>query len=333
MINNPYIHRGPVTGEMFFGRENELNRILQLLGAFQPQNIAIHGPERIGKSSLLHQLCKVIGPQDLPGRVFVYVDMQGLPDPETFFWQASDRQANDYEEFLEWLEDQAQPIIFCLDEFGKTITKGEFDADFFDALRSVAGLSQVALITSTLLALPELAVPGDPRVSRFFNIFSPMPIGPLTDAEAHQLASVPARRIGVEFSPDEIDYAVQITSRHPFYLQLFCYRLLDAKHCGGDIPLDLAQVEREYKTDLMQMNFRTSRPETPVSDFIRHPLLARLEKVFQAIIGGLALIVAIMFLLAFITNSPQFMVIATILSIMALIALGVGVLASIRRRR
>ena len=243
MISNPYIHRGPVIGEAFFGRKEELRRILQLLGAAQPHNIAISGPERIGKSSLLRQLCEIVGSRELPKFAFKYVDVQGMTDPVSFFRQASGRQAEDGDEFREWLEDQTQTIIFCLDEFGKTVVSENFDRDFFDILRHIAGSDRAALITSTLSALPNLTIPDDPILSRFFNLFTPLPLGPLTDAEARQLASEPAIGVGLPFTPEEIDDAVRVTSCHPFHLQLFCYHLFEAKRKGDGIPPDLAQVQ------------------------------------------------------------------------------------------
>src|SRR3990172_9300100 len=114
MADNPYTHRGPVVGEDFFGREKEFARLLQLLGTRPPQCVAVYGPERIGKSSLLRELCEARGPARLPGLTFVYVDVQGAYDRAAFFRAATGKAAEDYRAFDDWLDEQQKPVVLCL---------------------------------------------------------------------------------------------------------------------------------------------------------------------------------------------------------------------------
>ena len=78
-MKNPYTFGVPVRGENFFGRKEELQVILDTLENVprgQKQDLAILGPRRIGKSSLLYRLVDLLTPH----REFVpvYVDLQNF---------------------------------------------------------------------------------------------------------------------------------------------------------------------------------------------------------------------------------------------------------------
>ncbi len=248
MPDNPYTHRGPVTGEDFYGREKEFARLLQLLGTRPPQSVAVYGPERIGKSSLLRELCEARGPARLPHLTFVYVDAQGAYDRAAFFRAATGKAAEDYRSFDDWLDEQPQPVVLCLDEFGKALANEDFEDDFFDFLRSKANSGRLALVTSTLTPLSELKVPSGAEVSRFFNIFTPLPLGPLAEPEARQLAAEPAARAGQPFAANEVERALALSERRPFHLQVFCEVLFEAKRAGDGRALPAA--EAEYRRQL-----------------------------------------------------------------------------------
>ncbi|HMR65513.1 MAG TPA: hypothetical protein PKE64_16015, partial [Anaerolineae bacterium] len=88
---NPFIVGPPITRPAaFFGRTHELRRIFNLWRRFPLQNVAIIGPKRGGKTSLLHYLRRITGagPAELrpqqrtdwlaqPGRYrWIFVDFQ-----------------------------------------------------------------------------------------------------------------------------------------------------------------------------------------------------------------------------------------------------------------
>jgi hypothetical protein len=55
-INNPYEVGRPVFGEKFFGRRNELEKILASLAKGSTQPTLLHGPRRLGKTSLMREI-------------------------------------------------------------------------------------------------------------------------------------------------------------------------------------------------------------------------------------------------------------------------------------
>ncbi len=81
---NPYIAGAPVHHEkMFFGREALLRRVINSL---HNNSLLLHGPRRIGKTSLLHQLKKRLENENDPHYFFVpvYIDLQGTPEDRFF---------------------------------------------------------------------------------------------------------------------------------------------------------------------------------------------------------------------------------------------------------
>ncbi|MGB0384124.1 MAG: AAA family ATPase [Ardenticatenaceae bacterium] len=78
-MKNPYTFGVPVRGDNFFGRKAELQEILDTLENVprgQKQDMAILGPRRIGKSSLLYRLVDLLTPHH--EFVPVYVDLQNI---------------------------------------------------------------------------------------------------------------------------------------------------------------------------------------------------------------------------------------------------------------
>jgi Cdc6-like AAA superfamily ATPase len=70
---SPYETRAPVTGSRFFGREQEISRIL----ANPDTNQAILGIRRIGKTSLLREIERILKERDENARV-VYLECSDL---------------------------------------------------------------------------------------------------------------------------------------------------------------------------------------------------------------------------------------------------------------
>ena len=87
---NPYIAGAPVLDtEMFFGREQLIERILQTI---HNNSLLLYGERRIGKTSLQHHLRRRLQQLDDPMYEFfpVYVDLQGTPESQFFATLAED---------------------------------------------------------------------------------------------------------------------------------------------------------------------------------------------------------------------------------------------------
>jgi tetratricopeptide (TPR) repeat protein len=87
---NPYIAGAPVLDtEMFFGREQLIERILQTI---HNNSLLLYGERRIGKTSIQHQLKRRLQQLDDPNYTFypVYIDLQGTPETQFFATVAED---------------------------------------------------------------------------------------------------------------------------------------------------------------------------------------------------------------------------------------------------
>jgi len=260
-VRNPFYHSGPVTGDQFYNREEEMARLVGLLSTTPPTSIALHGPERIGKSSLLRQLCEEES-LSLPDRHLVYLDMQRVFTVEDFvgrFLQAMEGEGEEYAAFEEAVKEAKKPVELCLDEFGKALANPEFNADFYDFLRSLTQTGRLALVISTLHSLQELEVPSEADVSRFFNVFRPFPLGPFLPEEAQRLVKVG------QFTADEVRWVLQNVAQpnHPYHLQLLASLLFEAKQTGRPRE-DALRAYRESLAEIEGAREKVEADGTPL---------------------------------------------------------------------
>ena len=85
---NPYICGPPIHNEdMFFGREDLLHEILQIV---HNNNIIIYGERRIGKTTLLYQLAQRLKKLEDPVYAFfpAFINLQGIPQDRLFLLMA-----------------------------------------------------------------------------------------------------------------------------------------------------------------------------------------------------------------------------------------------------
>jgi len=168
MNRNPFTNRRPVYGEDFCNRTDDLAYVLNLILKENPQSISIVSRERMGSSSLLHHICKIIGPAKKADAVFLYVDMQSIQSQKSYFSNVLKElgdSGDDYEAMGDALyRRKKQHIIIFLDHFDKVLSKPkEFDVDFFDYMRSlISGDYHLAFVLVTSEPLAQLNLPHTP---------------------------------------------------------------------------------------------------------------------------------------------------------------------------
>lgn len=239
---NPFYHSGPVTGKNFADRRDELDTLLRWLGTTPPTCVALYGPERIGKTSLLRQLCEEEGPQRYKQYNYhwVYLDLQGIFSPEEFWKTLARKLEAPDSNIREVLEQAPAPVVLCLDEFGEVLSRPEFTADFYDYLRSLTQTGKLALVISTLRPLRELSIPSGADVSRFFNIFRTLELGLFPPDEARMLLE--SRGL----SREDADWVLKNVREpnHPYHLQLLGTCLWEAKRAGCPQKTALENYEK-----------------------------------------------------------------------------------------
>lgn len=245
-LRNPYIAGPPVVNpKMFFGRQQILNRIVDLL---HNNHFMINGPRRIGKTSLLYQLKNQLINLNDPDYHFipVFINLQGIPECD-FFYTTMEDIINSTSEFLSTKE-------VSLD-FYQTVSSEYNDRTFGRDLGKIIGIlqQQSAKTIKLVLLIDEMDVMNTYNQqiqsqfrsifqkdfarnlgavvvgvnlfqqwqrydSPFYNMFDPLTLEPLLPEEARQLILTPVEEV-YNYDEQAITRILEVTERHPFRLQ------------------------------------------------------------------------------------------------------------------
>ena len=247
---NPYGQLAAIrNAEMFFGREDSLSLLYNAL--LDGQCIAITGPRRVGKSSLL-TCCRLFEMRqrlgyNLDGHLLILVDLeehlQRTPDdffvficelllqqsrPKVSLEMPSGIGSDRFSLLLSQCKSQGIHPVLLLDEFDAIVRNPQFNPDFFSFLRAQANAGRVSYVTASFSTLDQIChseIVGSP----FFNIFSHHRLGPLTQNTAKALITIPSTAAGCPFTENEIQFVLKLAGRHPFYIQRACYFLFEEK--------------------------------------------------------------------------------------------------------
>jgi hypothetical protein len=248
LVQNPFFHRGPIhQRDYFFNRQREVSQVLGLLRNLQ--NVALVGPRRIGKTSLLFHVADPaihadhgLSPAEY---VFVYLDGEELteldagqihramveelvaaletgshevPDfvlPEAPLTYRAFRQA------VRQFTQRGLKLILCFDEFECLGANRHLGPSFFSSLRGLAGQFDVAYVTASKTLLQALTYAHAGTLSSpFFNTFAHLHLGLFSDDDAQGLVEMLAAKAGVPFPSELRDFVVKLAGPHPLLLQI-----------------------------------------------------------------------------------------------------------------
>ena len=279
--DNPFFNRQRITDPAYFwGRAQEIEALYGAILTRQCRSIV--GERKLGKSSLLtHLACSASLRKhgfDPKHYAFIYVDLEGMAQItyEEFWPELLDQLSAELPDSQSELKTLAealvqQPrirfmqvrrlmrrieranvtVVIMLDEFESLAVNGDFDHGFYGELRSLAGELGVVYITASKRSLYDLTyLHADTLSSPFFNIFSEETLGLLTRSEAvtllHELSSLPH---DIPFSPDQINFLIDLAGRHPFFLQIAGYYLYAARQDGSASSSVPEHVKRRFETE------------------------------------------------------------------------------------
>ena len=239
---NPFYHRGPIHDARFFrDRSEEIAQARQLLSL--GQSIAIVGPRRIGKSSLLLHLARLAGRDDRD--CYVYFDCEAWAGaaPEALHallvealagaqgrslaFSADSSHVLPYREFRRAVRAAITPgqrLIFLLDEFESLSANPHLDAGFFSGLRALATAGEVAFVTASARSLGWLTFAEPSALSSpFFNIFTQIRLKPFSDDAAAALVRDLAAEAGAPMADSTVELVLELAGSHPFFVQMAAY--------------------------------------------------------------------------------------------------------------
>jgi hypothetical protein len=258
-IDNPYIFGVPltVTQEIFVGREDISRRIEQLLHTAGGPPLLIYGQRRMGKTSLLRNLRRLLPSTYLP----LFVDgeaLVGAEDGPDFLymmaWQMGlsaeecganlpalsreQMQTTPFTRFIEWLHQVEnalpslgfQTALFVLDEveaIDVLMNKPQLAApEIVRLLRHV--IQHQPSIKVLLVGSRTLAELGN-WASQLINV-QVVKIGFLAEEAARQLVERPLPAFPLRYEPAATERVLAYTHRHPYLLQLLCYEIVALKN-------------------------------------------------------------------------------------------------------
>jgi len=254
--SRPFNAHRPITDpRQFFGRERECRRIFSGWRYSPLQDMAIVGPKRSGRTSLLHYLRAIHAtpPTHLrPGQRHDW-----LPDAQRYRWVYVDffdarwqtptnlmrfiitglgcplPEQLSLDTFMETLgEHLPGPAIIMFDELSAGLELPGYGPAFWHSMRALATSTTQNRLAFAITALdePQRLADAYGKMSPFFNLFATVKLGPLTETEARDLiASSP-----VPFAEADVAWLLAHSQGWPVVLQALCAARLEAHEDAGD---------------------------------------------------------------------------------------------------
>ncbi|HQF70152.1 MAG TPA: ATP-binding protein [Promineifilum sp.] len=260
-IDNPYVIGVPLTAQqaVFVGRTDTSRRIESLLLDRRRPPLLLYGQRRMGKTSLLNNLGRLLPNAILP----LFVDLQGhvsyASDLPGFFYNIARAMARSAEElrgvplplqsrtafladplttFDEWLDDVeraaygagADTILLMLDEFealDSALTTGRLSEEA--VLGSLRHLIQHRPRFKVLLAGSH-PLHDFQRWAGYFINTQVVHLDYLREDEARQLVEQPVKGFTLMYAPAASRRVLELTRGHPFLLQLLCGEVVSLKN-------------------------------------------------------------------------------------------------------
>jgi tetratricopeptide (TPR) repeat protein len=265
---NPYIAGAPVLDtEMFFGREQLIERILQTI---HNNSLLLYGERRIGKTSLQHHLRRRLQQLDDPNYEFfpVYVDLQGTPESQFFATLAEDvfhelkplldgmrpgdgldadadygyrELVADLRRVIKVLEKKTSKsvkLVLLIDEVDEL---NAYDPRINQRLRSLFMKSFAENLVAVVSGV-EIRKQWDKEGSPWYNFFEEIEVTPIGREDVVQLITRP---IGGVFKIDQavVDRIIELTDRKPYHVQRLCIALVNRMYEQGKRQITIADVD------------------------------------------------------------------------------------------
>ncbi len=272
---NPYVFGPPVQApEFFFGREHELAIIKDTITHLAPglrQSMALVGPRRIGKTSLLFQLLRQLEPvpnatalmsteqigsrsslaltqeilsvlragvQGKHADIQINFDLLSSPplSGERIYqvFQRDMRRLNDA------LAARKRPAaVLMIDEV--------------EGLLDFGGMRVLGMFRHLAQSLPYVlfVVAGSDRLyylindttSPFFNVFKTIAVAPLPENVVRAMIQEPARDAGLHFEPQAVDEVVRLSGGAPYLVNMICHYAVEQVLSGNVASVTQRQIE------------------------------------------------------------------------------------------
>ena len=271
-VHNPFIFGQPIEEtetNLFVGRRDTVKEIeISLLGGEQKPALVLWGPRRMGKTSVLLQLPRLLGPEFVPA----FVDVQSVQVRESLpaflhsvtaaAGQALRRRGlsvealvtaelgtNPFTAFSEWMERiekalaHEKHLLLCLDEFERldaSIREGHLPKELMDEIRHIIQHHpRLVLLFAGSHRPDELGLNWpDALISTKM-----VRVSYLSAEEVTQLVANPVPGFPVTYGEGSIERIIEITRCQPYLAQAVCYELVNHLNVEGRRDATVADVE------------------------------------------------------------------------------------------
>jgi AAA ATPase domain len=277
---NPYEAGRPVAGSRnFFGRQNELENILTRFVRGSTQPILLHGPRRMGKTSLLHRLERVLKDPQKRRQLGLSPELEiqlGTIHPVFVSIQSVSHGGQDYiAGFLQSIiEDicaavgiahavqvkpsnqlsptrtfmqQVDEIFAQLPRERLLVLIDEWDEiyrkEYSELGRNLRFLMQEEQRISWVFSSTwVLSKEGSMHGSPFYNQLLLIKLKEMDWNSAVQLVTMPSSEVGVDWHGEAVVAILEQTGRRPYLMQLLCSTILDHLTEKNTNVVDMATV-------------------------------------------------------------------------------------------
>lgn len=282
---SPYETSKPVTGNRFFGREQEIERVLQ----HAHTSYLFVGIRRIGKTSLLKEIKRRLDRMDLPERGQirrVYIDCTVISSEEEFMrtliFQLEQSgltilssRAQDPQRYQKRILDHyamvhGSPITFLLDEFDRLLAHMRPDWPLLTVLKTAVQAKKVRFISAGFRRAMEAATN---KHSPLYNLMTPVRLGRLPLSDVEKMVLTPMSQLDIKISEPTrlIERIYRETAGLPNYVQYYCKILLEQFACSSNnilSPDSLSEIQED----------------TEFRDFVLNTFMANTELLEQVIV-------------------------------------------------
>jgi hypothetical protein len=270
---NPYVVSGPVREpNMFFGRQDLLKRIINTL---HNNSIMIHGPRRIGKTSLLYQLADRLRAASDPDYAFipVFIDLEGTAQEKFFHtlmeeslddsqphlverlpsaYNDKDEKAYTHRDFahdlrtlidhLQQNTDKEVRLILLLDEVD---VMNHYDQLVQQQLRRIF-MKNFARNLGAVVAGMHISKEWERLESPWYNLFLEMELPPLSREETFRLIKEPVKGI-YSYEDEAVEAIWEYSQGHPQRVQQLCLEAVNRLLREKRSRVTKADVESVYR--------------------------------------------------------------------------------------
>ena len=267
---NPYTYQEVYDRLMFYDREKPVSDILQWLQQDPPfERIIVHGPRRVGKTSLAKYLVHEIIPKRYLARA-VFSDAQEIPwltcsieEIATYITKevfdalqqpmpVQEPQENCVQWFSRALEVAVSSmeggrLFLVIDEFDALLKKGmdgTLDSQVFFNLRAVMNqrreINWLLIVSDANFKAPERWGAAGPLFQQARSI----ELSHLDPHWAHKLITEPLERCGMKYRNDAIPRQIlHLTAGNPYIIHVLCQKLIDGVRGHNRLEINRADVD------------------------------------------------------------------------------------------